>query len=72
MTGVVAGGLLFRHARFHSATLRGTKLKKLVLSDELKPTHRKRELPSLSPPLTQGCLPLKGLTSALRQMPLPA
>lgn len=28
---------------------RGTKLRKLILSDELKPAHRKRELPTLGP-----------------------
>ncbi|XP_036308871.1 phosphatidylinositol 4-kinase beta isoform X12 [Pipistrellus kuhlii] len=38
---------------------RGTKLRKLILSDELKPAHRKRELPSLSPAPDTGLSPSK-------------
>ncbi|XP_045335155.1 phosphatidylinositol 4-kinase beta isoform X4 [Leopardus geoffroyi] len=38
---------------------RGTKLRKLILSDELKPAHRKRELPSLSPAPDMGLSPSK-------------
>nr|XP_023417088.1 phosphatidylinositol 4-kinase beta isoform X5 [Cavia porcellus] len=38
---------------------RGTKLRKLILSDELKPAHRKRELPSLSPASDTGLSPSK-------------
>ncbi|XP_061461571.1 phosphatidylinositol 4-kinase beta isoform X3 [Rhineura floridana] len=38
---------------------RGTKLRKLILSDELKPAHRKRELPSLSPAPDVGLSPSK-------------
>nr|XP_048283803.1 phosphatidylinositol 4-kinase beta isoform X3 [Myodes glareolus] len=38
---------------------RGTKLRKLILSDELKPAHRKRELPSLSPVPDTGLSPSK-------------
>lgn len=40
---------------------RGTKLRKLILSDELKPAHKKRELPplSLTPPDTTGLSPSK-------------
>ncbi|KAL8184816.1 UNVERIFIED_CONTAM: Phosphatidylinositol 4-kinase beta [Gekko kuhli] len=38
---------------------RGTKLRKLILSDELKPAHRKRELPSLGPAPDTGLSPSK-------------
>lgn len=38
---------------------RGTKLRKLILSDELKPAHKKRELPSLSPAPDMGLSPSK-------------
>ncbi|NXW89194.1 PI4KB kinase, partial [Alopecoenas beccarii] len=38
---------------------RGTKLRKLILSDELKPAHKKRELPSLSPAPDTGLSPSK-------------
>lgn len=38
---------------------RGTKLRKLILSDELKPAHRKRELPTLSPAPDTGLSPSK-------------
>ncbi|XP_037681941.1 phosphatidylinositol 4-kinase beta isoform X5 [Choloepus didactylus] len=38
---------------------RGTKLRKLILSDELKPAHRKRDLPSLSPAPDTGLSPSK-------------
>ncbi|XP_044305253.1 phosphatidylinositol 4-kinase beta isoform X1 [Varanus komodoensis] len=38
---------------------RGTKLRKLILSDELKPAQRKRELPSLSPAPDAGLSPSK-------------
>ncbi|XP_010128390.1 PREDICTED: phosphatidylinositol 4-kinase beta-like, partial [Chlamydotis macqueenii] len=38
---------------------RGTKLRKLILSDELKPAHKKRELPSLSPAPEMGLSPSK-------------
>lgn len=38
---------------------RGTKLRRLILSDELKPAHRKRELPSLSPAPDTGLSPSK-------------
>ncbi|XP_078010994.1 phosphatidylinositol 4-kinase beta isoform X3 [Phascolarctos cinereus] len=38
---------------------RGTKLRKLILSDELKPAHRKRDLPSLSPAPDTGSSPSK-------------
>ncbi|XP_075032321.1 phosphatidylinositol 4-kinase beta isoform X2 [Calonectris borealis] len=38
---------------------RGTKLRKLILSDELKPAYKKRELPSLSPAPDTGLSPSK-------------
>lgn len=38
---------------------RGTKLRKLILSDELKPAYKKRELPSLSPAPDMGLSPSK-------------
>ncbi|KFV72553.1 Phosphatidylinositol 4-kinase beta, partial [Struthio camelus australis] len=38
---------------------RGTKLRKLILSDELKPAHKKRELPSLSSAPDMGLSPSK-------------
>ncbi|XP_069506363.1 phosphatidylinositol 4-kinase beta isoform X1 [Ambystoma mexicanum] len=38
---------------------RGTKLRKLILSDELKPAHKKRELPTLSPAPDTGLSPSK-------------
>lgn len=38
---------------------RGTKLRKLILSDELKPAHRKRELPALGPAPEAGLSPSK-------------
>ncbi|KFO96660.1 Phosphatidylinositol 4-kinase beta, partial [Calypte anna] len=38
---------------------RGTKLRKLILSDELKPAHKRRELPSLSPAPDLGLSPSK-------------
>ena len=38
---------------------RGTKLWKLILSDELKPAHQKRERPSLSPVSDTGLSPSK-------------
>ncbi|KAJ1080756.1 hypothetical protein NDU88_000949 [Pleurodeles waltl] len=38
---------------------RGTKLRKLILSDELKPAHKKRELPTLSPAPDMGLSPSK-------------
>lgn len=38
---------------------RGSKLRKLILSDELKPAHKKRELPSLSPAPDTGLSPSK-------------
>ncbi|KAM6229335.1 phosphatidylinositol 4-kinase beta isoform 1-T1 [Spheniscus humboldti] len=38
---------------------RGTKLRKLILSDELKPAYKKRELPSLSPASDTGLSPSK-------------
>lgn len=38
---------------------RGTKLRKLILSDELKPAYKKRELPSLSPAPETGLSPSK-------------
>lgn len=38
---------------------RGTKLRKLILSDELKPAHRKRELPTLGPAPDMGLSPSK-------------
>ncbi|NWW96837.1 PI4KB kinase, partial [Rhynochetos jubatus] len=38
---------------------RGTKLRKLILSDELKPAYKKRELPSLSPAPEMGLSPSK-------------
>ncbi|XP_061298864.1 LOW QUALITY PROTEIN: phosphatidylinositol 4-kinase beta [Pezoporus flaviventris] len=38
---------------------RGTKLRKLILSDELKPAYKRRELPSLSPAPDTGLSPSK-------------
>ncbi|XP_078526603.1 phosphatidylinositol 4-kinase beta isoform X3 [Lissotriton helveticus] len=38
---------------------RGTKLRKLILSDELKPAHKRRELPTLSPAPDMGLSPSK-------------
>ncbi|NWU15702.1 PI4KB kinase, partial [Cephalopterus ornatus] len=38
---------------------RGTKLRRLILSDELKPAHRRRELPPLSPAQDTGLSPSK-------------
>ncbi|XP_042295845.1 phosphatidylinositol 4-kinase beta isoform X2 [Sceloporus undulatus] len=38
---------------------RGTKLRKLILSDELKPAQRKRELPALGPAPDMGLSPSK-------------
>ncbi|NXX38110.1 PI4KB kinase, partial [Tricholaema leucomelas] len=38
---------------------RGTKLRKLILSDELKPAYKKRELPALSPAPDTGLSPSK-------------
>ncbi|XP_009078088.1 PREDICTED: phosphatidylinositol 4-kinase beta isoform X1 [Acanthisitta chloris] len=38
---------------------RGTKLRKLILSDELKPAYKKRELPSLNPVPDTGLSPSK-------------